>query len=273
MSAFMRTARIAFSVAVCCSTAFTDVHPGRSSPVVEQQSSSVGDELSAPEKIPANVPLQRLALLTPYLSFGGKSPARSEPFDAPLKVTLPSEIASRWNDLQSRILSDEKTIAACRLDDTLCPPAAQRFLSLVGTAGKDALRVQLGKINRAVNLAIRPASDWAQYGLSDFWAAPLQTLASGAGDCEDYAIVKYIVLRSLGISESDLRLVIVRDDKHQTAHAIAAVRDGLEWLILDNRTMFIVNAADARYYNPLFVLEQKTPNTFAAADINPLTDR
>mgnify|MGYP003694105415 CR=1 FL=1 len=26
----------------------------------------------------------------------------------------------------------------------------------------------------------------------DFWASPLQTLGSGAGDCQDYAIVKYV---------------------------------------------------------------------------------
>jgi predicted transglutaminase-like cysteine proteinase len=75
------------------------------------------------------------------------------------------------------------------------------------------------------------------------------------------------------MAETDLRLMIVRDDKHQTEHAIVAVRDEREWLILDNRTMFIVNAEDARYYNPLFVLEQKMPQTFAAADVSPITDR
>ena len=151
------------------------------------------------------------------------------------------------------------------------PPGA--FLSLVESGGKNERRIQLGKINRAVNLAIRPASDWAQYGTADFWASPLQTLASGAGDCEDYAIVKYVVLRALGMAETDLRLMIVRDDKHQTEHAIVAVRDEQEWLILDNRMMFIVNAEDARYYNPLFVLEQKMPRTFAAADVSLITDR
>jgi predicted transglutaminase-like cysteine proteinase len=191
----------------------------------------------------------------------------------PAKAALPEEIASQWSDLQSRILADEKTIASCRLDEASCSPAARRFLSLVETGGRNERRTQLGKINRAVNLAIRPASDWAQYGYADFWASPLQTLASGAGDCEDYAIVKYVALRALGIAESDLRLMIVRDDKHQTEHAIVAVRDEQKWLILDNRTMFIINAEDARYYNPLFVLEQKTPKTFAAAAVNPITDR
>ncbi len=274
MSAFVRTARVIFSVAVCCSAAFTDMHPSRSSPVAEPQDSSARELQGLPEKISADVPLQQLALLAPELPEASKNSARpGEPFDMPAKAALPEEIASKWSDLQSRILTDEKTIAACSSDEATCSPAARRFLSLVETGGKNERRVQLGKINRAVNLAIRPESDWAQYGSADFWASPLQTLASGAGDCEDYAIVKYVVLRALGMAETDLRLMIVRDDKHQTEHAIVAVRDEQEWLILDNRTMFIVNAEDARYYNPLLVLEQQTSQTFAAAAVNPITDR
>jgi predicted transglutaminase-like cysteine proteinase len=274
MSAFVRIARIVFSVAVCCSAAFTDMHPSRSSPAAESQSSNTNELQGLSGKISVELPLQRLALLIPELSGTSKNPVRpAEPFNMPANAALPGGIASKWSDLQSRILADEKTIAACRLDEASCSSAARRFMSLVESGGKNEPRVQLGKINRAVNLAIRPASDWAQYGYADFWAAPLQTLTSGAGDCEDYAIVKYVVLRALGMAEADLRLLIVRDDRHQTEHAVVAVRDEREWLILDNRTMFIVNAEDARYYNPLFVLEQKTLQTFAAAAVNPVIDR
>lgn len=274
MSAFVRTARIAFSVAVCCSAAFTDMHTGRSSPVAESPGSSANELPGIREEISIAVPLRRLALLIPESPGAGANTLRpSEPFNMPARTTLPEDIASKWSDLQSRILADEKTIAACRLDQTVCSPAARRLLSLMESGGGNELRIQLGKINRAVNLAIRPASDWAQYGYADFWASPLQTLASGAGDCEDYAIVKYVALRAVGIAETDLRLMIVRDDRHQTEHAVVAVRDGQDWLILDNRTMFIVNADDAAYYNPLFVLEQKTPQNFASAAINSITDR
>jgi predicted transglutaminase-like cysteine proteinase len=134
-------------------------------------------------------------------------------------------------------------------------------------------RAQLGWLNRAVNLAIRPVSDWTQYGYADYWASPLQTLGSGAGDCEDYAIVKYVALRELGFDADDLRFVVVRDDKHQVEHAIVAVRDGQEWLILDNRTMAILSARDDRQYVPLFALDQPNTLTFAAAAVDPVTDR
>jgi predicted transglutaminase-like cysteine proteinase len=267
MPAFVRTARIIFSVAVCCSAAFADMHPSRSSPVAEPN-----DAQGLPENKPAEIVVQQLALLAPELTGRDKVTLRpAEPFDMPAKAALPEEMAAKWNDLQSRILADEKTIAACRSDETACSPAARRLLSFVELGGKNERRVQLGRINRAVNLAIRPASDWAQYGYADFWASPLQTLASGAGDCEDYAIVKYVALHELGIAEADLRLIIVRDNKHQTDHAIVAVRDEQEWLILDNRTMAILDAEDARHYIPLFALDQLTGQSFAAA--NPVINR
>jgi predicted transglutaminase-like cysteine proteinase len=66
-------------------------------------------------------------------------------------------------------------------------------------------------INRAINLAIRPMSDLAQWGVEDRWTAPLATLASGLGDCEDYAIVKYVALSEAGIAAEDVKLVVVRD--------------------------------------------------------------
>jgi predicted transglutaminase-like cysteine proteinase len=115
-------------------------------------------------------------------------------------------------------------------------------------------------------MAIKPASDWAQYGYDDYWASPLQTLGSGAGDCEDYAIVKYVALRELGVGADDLRVVIVHDDKRLTEHAVVAVRSERKWLVLDNRTMAILNAEDARNYRPLFALNSTRALAVAAAD-------
>jgi predicted transglutaminase-like cysteine proteinase len=43
-------------------------------------------------------------------------------------------------------------------------------------------------------------SDLAQYGVTELWASPLTTFAAGAGDCEDYAIAKYVALRQAGMA-------------------------------------------------------------------------
>ncbi len=97
-------------------------------------------------------------------------------------------------------------------------------------------------------------SDWAQYGYADYWASPLQTLTSRAGDCEDYAILKYVVLRHLGVTTADLRLVIVRDTSLEAEHAILVVHQEKKWVILDNRTMAMLNAEQVRHYDPLFAM-------------------
>ena len=105
-----------------------------------------------------------------------------------------------------------------------------------------------------------------QYGDADYWASPLQTLGSGTGDCEDYAILKYVALRAVGVDAANLRLVIVQDDKRRTQHAVVAVRYEQHWLILDNLTMAIVTAEDARNYRPLFALNSRA---VAVAAVDP----
>jgi predicted transglutaminase-like cysteine proteinase len=188
-----------------------------------------------------------------------------EPFGLPTIIAPPGEIAAKWNELQSRLLADEKTLAACRLGENECSQAARRFWAIVELGQKHQGRAKFGWINRAVNLNIKPMSDWAQYGYADYWASPLQTLSSGAGDCEDYAIVKYAALRELGIAPGDLRLVIVQDSMHQAEHAVVAVRDEQKWLILDNRTMAMLDAEQARYYYPLFVMDYRGIRTISTA--------
>src|SRR5262249_60448434 len=115
-------------------------------------------------------------------------------------LSLPlADISAKWNELQSRLRADDQAVVACRSNENACSESARRYLAFVDIGRKQEGRVRLGWINRAVNMAIRPVSDWAQYGLADFWASPLQTLTNGAGDCEDYAILKYAALRELGI--------------------------------------------------------------------------
>jgi len=176
-----------------------------------------------------------------------------------------NEISAKWAELQSRISADEATLGACRSGDGTCPAAARRFLSLIELGQQQQGRARLGVINRAVNLSIRPVSDWVQHGVDDFWASPLETMRSGAGDCEDYAIAKYVALRQAGLAPADLRVIIVYDAKHGTNHAVVAVHHDGEWLVLDNRTFIMVNAEAIQNYWPLFVLDHRGVAAMATA--------
>lgn len=43
----------------------------------------------------------------------------------------------------------------------------------------------------------------------DYWQSPIETLVAGGGDCDDYAIAKYVSLRMLGIPAEQLRMSVV----------------------------------------------------------------
>lgn len=65
-------------------------------------------------------------------------------------------------------------------------------------------------VNRYVNEHIAFAEDSEVWGEEDRWASPLEALAKGRGDCEDYAIAKYASLLAAGVTPARLRLVYVR---------------------------------------------------------------
>lgn len=69
---------------------------------------------------------------------------------------------------------------------------------------------QLRRINEYFNRRIRFAEDSVVWSQADYWATPLETMARGAGDCEDFVFVKYFTLRELGVPEDRLRMTYVR---------------------------------------------------------------
>jgi len=69
---------------------------------------------------------------------------------------------------------------------------------------------KIRKVNAFVNRRIQFLDDIEVWQQKDYWATPLESLGRGAGDCEDYAIAKYISLRILGIPNDKLRLSYVK---------------------------------------------------------------
>ena len=77
-------------------------------------------------------------------------------------------------------------------------------------AQPQAEQAQLERVNTLFNRRIRFEDDALIWKASDYWATPLETMGRMAGDCEDFAIAKYVSLRLLGISAEKLRLIYVR---------------------------------------------------------------
>ena len=83
----------------------------------------------------------------------------------------------------------------------------------------------------------------------------LATLAAGAGDCEDYAIAKYVALREAGLDNEDLRLLVVRDTNLHRNHAVVAARLDGHWLVLDSRWLMLLEDLQLKQYAPLFEID------------------
>ncbi|MBO9482811.1 MULTISPECIES: transglutaminase-like cysteine peptidase [Gammaproteobacteria] len=83
---------------------------------------------------------------------------------------------------------------------------------------------------------MRFVHDIDHWGEEDFWATPVELLASGAGDCEDFSIAKYFTLRELGVADEKLRITYVKAVELDQAHMVLSyfAGPGEEPLILDN---------------------------------------
>jgi predicted transglutaminase-like cysteine proteinase len=114
---------------------------------------------------------------------------------------------------------------------------------------------------RAVNAyfnRIKFRDDAKNWGQKDMWATPFEFMQRG-GDCEDYAVAKYISLRALGVAENALHLTVVFDHATKLPHAILVLRakNGQNW-ILDNQTPRLAPAQLLQTrYQPIFGLNQK----------------
>jgi len=171
------------------------------------------------------------------------------------------ELAAKWRAVEADIEREQQVLARCRAQEA-CPAVAQELLKIVAEGAGRSGRARVGLINRAVELAITPTRDEAQWGVADHWSPPFETLQSHRGDCEDYAIVKYVALLQAGLSREDVRIVILRNVLPKEDHAAVAARVDGQWLILDNGRLALVRDTDMVRSIPKFVLDEDGARRF-----------
>ena len=116
-------------------------------------------------------------------------------------------------------------------------------------------------------------------GHADEWSAPLAagkgSFDTGIGDCEDYAIAKYVALRAAGVPARQLRVLLVRDNIAGLDHAVLAANEDGHWYVLDNRWTVAVEDSEVRRFIPLFALDEQGVKLLAApyaAKIAPMSE-
>ena len=112
---------------------------------------------------------------------------------------------------------------------------------------------QLEHVNAFFN-RIPFRSDLEHWGQSDYWATPVEFLATNGGDCEDYTNAKYMTLRALGVPDDRLRITYVDATQLNQAHMVLAYysEPDAEPLILDNLVDEILPASQREDLEPVY---------------------
>lgn len=97
-------------------------------------------------------------------------------------------------------------------------------------------------INRKVNADIRPITDQDQWAVVDSWDFP----TTGAGDCEDFQLLKRKLLVEAGLPRRALLMTVVIDELGE-GHAVLMVRTNRGDFILDNKTSAVLPWEETGY--------------------------
>lgn len=172
------------------------------------------------------------------------------------------EALPQWTRVLRKIRSETAVYETCdrgedNRDIAACPsPAIAAWRDQVRALKGLEPKRQLAELNRFLNRWIY-RFDSENFNVEDYWASPLEFLAR-SGDCEDYAIIKYVSLRALGFDVKDLRLVVVHDVVRNLPHAVLAVYLEGDILILDSLFDGVLSHTQVTFYRPYYSVNETT---------------
>jgi predicted transglutaminase-like cysteine proteinase len=129
----------------------------------------------------------------------------------------------------------------------------REWLDLIDADKNKSVEKKIARTNEFFN-RLKFVDDAAHWGKSDYWATPIEMLATEGGDCEDFSIAKYFTLRALGIPENRLRLVYVKALRLDQAHMVLTYAEapGAVPLVLDNLDAAILPATRRSDLQPIY---------------------
>jgi predicted transglutaminase-like cysteine proteinase len=169
-----------------------------------------GFSYSSSSRVNSFIPKLCLPLLTSFLIVGCSSTPKVPDQAKPQKA----EKATVKSEAEKRVASWKELIA------TKQNITEDRKLLLVNDF-----------INRLIFV-----DDIDHWGQQDYWATPLETISSGGGDCEDFAIAKYFTLKYLHVSDERMRITYVKALNINKPHMVLTyfLTPESEPLVLDN---------------------------------------
>ncbi|MGF1594630.1 MAG: transglutaminase-like cysteine peptidase [Kiloniellaceae bacterium] len=167
------------------------------------------------------------------------------------------EALPQWRRVLSKVKAERQLFRACLENRSACGSAGLKSWreAAEATKGKPELEV-LKTVNGYFNRWPYKV-DLEVYGVSEFWATPMEFMKR-SGDCEDYAIAKFFLLRDLGYRNDQLRIVILMDRIRRIGHAVLAVYALGDILILDSLTDLIFSHKKYQHYQPQYSMNETT---------------
>lgn len=92
-------------------------------------------------------------------------------------------------------------------------------------------------------------------GQTDYWATPGQFF-DRSGDCEGFAISKFLTLRELGFANEQMRIAVLQDTNLNLVHAVLLVYNNDVAYLLDNQIDQVVRADTVKHYRPDYSLNE-----------------
>lgn len=163
---------------------------------------------------------------------------------------------TRWTGLLARWKAQRAAAAkSCNAPDaaaSACTPP--EWTGLVERLRGLPLRRQLAAVNDAIN-AHPYVSAVRNWGDPAYWETPFEFMRAN-GQCQDYAITKFLLLRELGVPNDRMRLVVLRDVRRQVDHAVLVVSVEGEELLLDNLIDGVVPASAPANYRAYYSINE-----------------
>lgn len=138
---------------------------------------------------------------------------------------------------------DVKNYAACgQNDDALIQFLKEKKLTVDGRIVSKLTYHELcdeivAKINQAT--PVNYAFDIDNYGFSEYWQFAPLTFKTSIGDCDDYAILRYVLYRLAGVPAELIRIGVGLTSNGQGHATIYYLSSSLEWLHLNSTTTFV----------------------------------
>ena len=206
-------------------------------------------------------------LLAVFVSASGAAAielrSSDEPADHPFgmaEFAAPEGLTKdQWRQIKADILAELPKMTKCQANLDDCTSTNRKFAEIVKEAESQEGLAKIALINAAINALIDYEPDRNQWGVADQWTAPFVNkkgaFETGHGDCEDYALAKYVALRQARMRSEDVRMVLVHDNAVRADHAILTVRYDKRWLILDNRWDKLVEDKELTQFKPLAIID------------------